>query len=254
MTRQIAKNPAKLTSALIYFLEDKSLSAPLPATVPLPTNYSKFFSYSNLARIRREHINATVLADNSTFFSYRKGDAVLRAVRLASAFFGKGQFKGEKLELKDGVYVMSQKLEGPYYQPFPKDEIPEDGDWEKMDKEKREKSEIQELESTISIREQDGRFTIDFNIQGTDRVPVALELAFAHNGKLDGVQKVNEMDDAFFFKENMGQFKFREHTIHFGPGQHAHQWTTLRGAEKKLDAQCVYLTGFTPISWTLEIN
>ena len=254
MAGQIEENPAKLTGALIYFLEDKSLSAPLPVTAPLQTNYEKIFSHSNLARFRREHISATVLADNFTFFSYRKGDAILRAVRLASAFFGKGQFKGEKLELKDGVYVMSQKLEGPYYQPFPKDDIPEDGDWEMMDKEKREKSEIQDLESTISVREKDGEFTIDIDITGTNRVPVALELAFGHDGSLEGVEKIKDIKDAYFLKQDDGQFRVGKHAIRFGPGKHAHRWTQLRGAEEKLDAQCVYLTGFTPVNWILFIK
>lgn len=254
MARRIEATPGLLTSWLMYFLEDEQLQQELPALSALPTHYEKFFSYSNLARFRRGHISATILADNYTLFSFRKGGAILQAVRLATAFFGKGQFKGEKLDFQEGSYTMSQKLDGPYYQPFPKKEIPEDGDWEKMDKEKRPKSEIQELETIISVREHNAVFTIDINIKGTDRVPVALELAFLHGGKLKGVEKIKDVKDAYFLKEGVGQYAFDGQTIEFAPGQHQHRWTQLRGAEEKPDAQSVYLTGFTPLSWTMTIS
>ncbi|MBN1481174.1 hypothetical protein EH223_01845 [candidate division KSB1 bacterium] len=254
MANWIEATPKKITSCLMYFLEDEQLQQELPVVSPLPTHYEKFFSYSNLARFRRGDVSATVLADNYTLFSFRTGGAILQAVRLAAAFFGKGQFKGEKLDVQDGIYVMSQKLDGPYYQPFPEEEIPEDGDWEKMDKEKRPKSEIQELETTISIREHNAVFTIDIHIKGTDRVPIALELAFQHGGKFKGVEKIKDVKDAYFLKKGFGQYILNGQTIEFGPGQHQHRWTHLRGAEEKLDAMSVYLTGFTPLLWTMTIN
>lgn len=253
MSTWIEEKPERLVSNLIYFLEDEQLKSELPNPVPLPTNYEKYFSYSNLARFRRENVSATVLADNYTFFSFRKNEAVLQAVRLASAFFGKGQFTGEKLEVVDGIYVMSQKLDGPYYQPFPKDDIPDDGDWEKMDKEKRTKSEIQELRSTIKVMEHDAAFEINIDINGTERVPVAIELAFKHGGRLRNVEDVPSIENAFFLKEGMGQYRYKNQTIEFGPGLHQHRWTQLRGAEQKLDAMCVYLTGFSPFSFKLKV-
>ena len=43
-------------------------------------------------------------------------------------------------------------------------------------------------------------------------------------------------------------------TITFGPGLREHAWTQLRGALPKLDADCVYFTGFTPFNLTIEIG
>ncbi len=254
MTSMIAITSIKrLNSLLMFFMESPDLQRPLPPKAALPTWYNKYFRHSGLARIRRGEVSATVLADNPTLLSFRKGEAVLQALRLASAFFGKGQFTGEELLLQDGCYIMRQKLEGPYYQPYPRDEIPEDGDWEKMDKEKRPKSEIRILETEVRITERQGAFTVDIDVRGTDGVPLAVEFAFRHGGRLHGVEKVKGIDDAWLLKAGSGRYSYKGHTIEFGPGMQQHTWTQLRDAEKKLDALSVYLTGFSPCKWTLYI-
>lgn len=253
MTHWLEETPGQLTANLMYLLEDKTMLHPLPALAALPTNYEKLFSHSNIARIRRERVSATILADNFTLLSFRQGEAVLQAVRCATAFFGKGQFKGERLEHQGGGYLMSQKLDGPYYQPFPEKDIPGDGDWEKMAKDKRAKSEIQQLNSLVTVRENRGKFEINFRITGAERVPVAIELAFRHGGRLSGVAKIDDIQDAYFFTGERGQYSYQKDKIEFASGRHEHCWTQLRGAEDKLDAMSVYVTGFTPFHWTLTI-
>ena len=244
----------RLNAQLMFFMESPDLCRPAPGNTELPTSYNKLFAGSDIARIRCENVSATILADNHTLFSYRKGGAVLQAIRLATAFFGKGQFKGDELKLENGVYSMKQKLEGPYYQLFPRDRIPEDGDWAKMERDERPKSEIQTLEYSVRITENNGTFDFEIEIQGTDNVPVAIECAFKHGGVLSGADKIKNIRDAWFLKQGMGRYKHEGQTIEFGPGRHEHRWTQVRGAEDKLDAQCVYLTGFTPIKWMLHVG
>ena len=70
---------------------------------------------------------------------------------------------------------------------------------------------------------------------------------------LENAEKVNDIKDAYFLKDGMGRYSLNNQTIKFGPGLHQHQWTQLRGAEDKLDAMSVYLTGFTPFKWKLKI-
>ncbi|NOY60016.1 MAG: hypothetical protein GXO75_13955, partial [Calditrichaeota bacterium] len=210
------------------------------------------FKHSNLARIRRGEVSATVLAENPIFFSFHKGTAAL-SMRFASAFFGKGQFKGETLEVEDGKYIMRQKLDGPYYQPFPKDNIPAGGDW-KENKKLRTKSEIQHLESIVEVAEQNGGFEITIDIHGTDNVPVAVELAFRRDGRLKGVHKVDNIKDAYILRKGFGEYSFDKHIITFGLGHAEHTWTQLRGADKKLDGKSVYLTGFTPMKMKVRIT
>ncbi|MBP8257892.1 MAG: hypothetical protein KAX37_11245, partial [Opitutaceae bacterium] len=116
---------AQLTGELLTFLAEPEFAGELPAMQALPDNYAKVFPLSQLARIRRGAVSATVLAQNSTLFSFRKGKAALEALRCASAFFGKGQFVGEKLEVVDGGYRVEQRFEGPYFQPLSTDQITE---------------------------------------------------------------------------------------------------------------------------------
>ena len=264
MARQIERTAtAPLAQDLPAFLEDPTLQRPMPASAPLPTDYVKFFRYSALARIRRQQISATILAENSTVFSLRKGTAALEAVRVASAFFGKGQFVGETLELPDGRYVMRQALDGPYFQPLTKEQLDADGGHVKLapngtlaagPRALRARSNIQTLESVVTITENAGKFEIVLSITGTDQVPVAVELAFRHGGELRGVEPVAGMKDAFLLRNGRGQYLHEGNVIEFGPGHTEHTWTQLRGALPKWDGQSVYLTGFTPFHATIQIG
>ena len=158
-----------LSTNLLYLLEHPELKEDPPLGV-LPTNYVKHFPHSALVRIRRENVDASILAENSAFFTMQKGAVVLQAMRMASAFFGKGQLEAEELEIKNGAYVLTQSWEGPYYQPYPVDSLPETGSWEDMPRDNRPQSEVQKLEAIVTITEQEGQFTIDFDLTGTDHI------------------------------------------------------------------------------------
>lgn len=243
-----------LSGNISYFLEYPGLAKPLPRKGILPADYEKHFPHSKLARIRRGQVDATILADNYSFLTFFKGNAALQAVRLASAFFGKGQFISPSLKIEEGKYVLIQELDGPYYQPHLKENISPDGNWEKMPRSLRPKSEIQYLKSQITIEEKQGRFSIQFDIKGTDHVPLAIELAFRPGGELTGVEEVADIDNAFILKEGFGQYQVDNHVIEFGPGTAAHTWTQLRGAKPRLNGHSVYLTGYTPFEFTLAIR
>jgi hypothetical protein len=218
------------------------------------------FSHSGLARIRRQDTSATILSGNSTLFSLHKGPAALEAVRFASAFFGKGQFVAEQLEVHDGKYILRQSLEGPYFQPLSREQIAR-GEHVKMapngtlaagSRAVRAQSNIQKLESVVEIIEREGRFELSLSITGTERVPVAVELAFRHGGELRGVEAL-KAKDTFLLTSGTGKYLFEGQQIEFGPGQAEHAWTQLRGAVPKWDGLSVYLTGFTPFTTTLTI-
>jgi hypothetical protein len=164
-------------------------------------------------------------------------------VRVASAFFGKGQFVSEKLEVTDGKYMLRQILEGPYFQPLSSEQIAS-GEHVRMapngtlaadSRAARVRSNIQHLESVAEIIERDGKFELTITLTGTDRVPVAVELAFRHGGELRGVETLTKAKDTYLLKSGRGQYVFDGQVIEFGPGQAEHTWTQLRGALPKWD-------------------
>jgi hypothetical protein len=262
MVRQIEHTARAQIGELLAFLHEPELAHALPADAPLPTDYARVFSHSSLARIRRGPASGTILAGNTTLFSFRRGAAALEAVRLATSFFGKGQFASDELEIRDGRYVLRQALDGPYFQPLSKDQIA-GGEHVKMapngtlaanSKSFRARSNIQNLEAVVTITETAGRFQLEFALTGTSEVPVAIELAFRHGGQLQGVEPVAGVKDAFLLRSGTGRYVLGDDVIEFGPGRAEHTYTQLRGALPKWDGQSVYLTGLTPFRATVNIG
>ena len=254
MCRLIEKTAMpKVVYQLDYLLEDSSLWKELPADKPLPTNYVKTNPHSGLVRIRRDQWDSTILSANPVWFTFHKGDAVLQGMRVASSFFGKGQFQTEKIEQQGDSWVLTQSLDGPYYQPYPKDKIPADGDWEKMPRTNRVQSEVQKLQTKVTISETKDGMQAQVQITGTDNVPVALELIFRPGGTFTGVSAHPSRANAYLLAES-GTYAVKTDKITFGPGQVAHKNVQLRGSLPAMDAPSVYITGFTPFDHTIKLS
>ncbi len=248
---------AHLSYMLPHLLTDKQLMKPLVDGVPLPTNYHKYFKYSDMARIRRGDVDMSVITENPIFLTYFKGEAALEAVRLSSAFFGKGQFSSQQMErVNENTYKLTSKIYGPYYQPLAEDKLPAEGEaWGQVPRSEREQSEIQELEVTMLITEDNGKATVSIKVDGPKNLPVTLELGFREGGELSNVVPKQRIDQAYMALP--GQFaiyKYGEDEIKVGPGVVHHNWTQLRGALPKLQADCVYFTNYAPceFKFTLE--
>ncbi len=255
VTRVLESDLASISHNLMYLLEDASLQNKLPDNQSLDTDFVKYFKGSSLVRIRRGDKDATVLSDNTLFFSFFKGNAALTGMRLASAFFGKGQFKADALEIKENRYRLSQYLEGPYYQPLENGTfLGTQEDFSKQRADSRVQSEVQKLSTVITITEQLGQFIINIDISGTDNVPVALELGFRKGGKLTGVIPIEGLEDAYLLNQGYLEYRDEKNTITVGPGQAAHKWAQLRGALPKMNGPSVYITGYTPVNWNLEVS
>lgn len=248
----------RTTSQLSYFLEDPSLWAALPAANPLPVEYVRAFPSSGIVRIRRGNWDATLISENPVWLTFHKGHAVLQGVRFAASFLGKGQFEGGELTKKGDEWVMSRSLEGPYYQPFPKDKIPEGsgGNWEKLPKDDRAQSEVQRFVSSVTIRETTTGVEADIELTGTGGVPVAIELLFREGGEFGGAESLAEKEKDTYLLESgaKGTYRYKGDTITFGPGRIEHRYLHLRGALPRMNAPSVYLTGFTPFRHTLRLS
>lgn len=262
MARLIERTAGTQIGELGAFLTEPELRRALPDETPLPTDYAKVFAHSSLARIRRGPASGTILANNTTLFAFRKGAAALEAVRFASAFFGKGQFTADTLEVRDGHFILRQKLEGPYFQPLSKEQIAS-GEQVRMapngtlaidGNAARTRSNIQHYEAVVDITESGGKFTLAIAITGTADIPVAVELAFRHGGKLEGVEALADPKDAFLLCDGMGRYVLGSDVIEFGPGRAEHAYTQVRGAIAKWDGLSVYLTGLTPFTTQLTIS
>jgi hypothetical protein len=272
-------------SLLASFLEEPVLQKDLPGTAGLPTDYAKVFAGSGLARVRRNAVSATVyggsdwpmgvesgLASNPTFFSFRKGRAVLQSMRMGCQFFSLGAFRSQGLKAGGDRYWLSQRLEAPYYQPLPAALRRRDGDypltpvkdhrfWSKLDFPHRPMSNVQILDQQIAIGENRGAFELSFDISGHDGVPVTVELAFRPGGEFSGDLQELPAQKAFLLKSGLGRYRVGDDVIEFGPGQADHEFLSFsghsyqaHGAVLRAVGTCVYVTGFTPFRKTITVR
>ena len=246
--------PEKISHFLALMLEDEIFDKELIKGSKIPDDYFKRFRHSGLFRIRRGETDITIIEQNPTFFSYRKGQAVLQSLRFASAFFGKGQFVAEETDFNGKVVTLKRTLTKEYYQPLSKEQKTGDNDWAKVPRAERRRSETQTQSWQVKITEEKGSVALEIEISGTPHVPVSLEMSFRPGGIFTGVIEDENLENSYFLESGYGQYKVGKDVIHFGTGAISHKWAELRGMLPKQEGKSVYITGYTPFKHILKIS
>jgi hypothetical protein len=273
-----------INQSLFHFLETPLLQNELPSPAPLPVDYEKLFTTSQLARIRRGNTTTTLFggvdwpltiasgrSNSPNFFSYRKGNAILKYLRLSSDFFSMGYFYSEGIKKEGNEYSLHKKLAIPYYQPLPKDKRNAKGDyelspstdgrfWNKMAFKNRPVSNIKTLDTVITFTENNGRNELHFHVTGMEGVAVTIELCFKEGGQLSGVTAANDASGNQFLEKGEGKYEHKGDTISFGPGigvikridrLEGERYSTHFGS-LKTEGMHVFLTGVTPFEHKLS--
>ena len=128
---------------LALFTEDPDLCKILPKPAILNTNFDQFFKTTNLVRIRRNDIMMTIFGGTdkptiissgrstvASFITFRKGKAILKYLRFSTDFISTGYFRSDGLKKEGNKYILSQKIEAPYYQPLPAKPKRADGNYQ----------------------------------------------------------------------------------------------------------------------------
>lgn len=249
----LANHFASQAASISDLLAFPELSQPGPAEQPVPDDYEKRFDTVGLTRIRRGLTSATLLDQRSRSFSLHRGAAVIQAVRFASAFFGKAQFVPGVWRKNGQSFVATQSLEGPYFQPFdPPREIGTE-EWEQT-RHLRKQSEVCRLTQSATVTETPSGFRVRLRSQGTNGVPVAVEINLREGGMLEGCSQAPQVPDGWILDRGQATYRLGGNAIRFGPGAAPHRYTQIRGAEPKLSGPSVYITGFTPFDHTLSFE
>lgn len=238
-------------AGLPALMEYPELTRELPPPGALPDNFEKHFSELGIVRVRRGLLSATLFGGAGRFLTLRYGDAVMNGLRMAGAFFGKGQFLAERFERRADGWELAQTLEAGYYQPFEPPRRITPADWYRTRPERRQ-SEVCRLEYRALVSEKQDRFTVRLEATGTRGVPVAVEINFREGGNLEGCEPAPDASEAWLLREGYGVYRAAGRSLRFGPGRCEHRYTQVRGAEPKLPGPSVYLTAFTPFRHTLD--
>lgn len=274
---------AVLAKSLFSFLENKLLQKKLPAVVTLP-DYEKLITTSHLLRIKRGATTISLFGGvdwplviasgrscSPNFFTYRKGAAALKYMRLSAAFFSMGYFYSEGIKKTASGYQLYKKISVPYYQPLAKDKRRKDGDytltpsidnrfWNKMDFSKRPVSNVKTLETFITLIETAGKAQVTIEVKGMKDVAVTVELCFKEGGQLTVVTDMG--NDNYLLNAQQAVYKLGNDAIYFGPGLVTHkQITDLEGerysthfGSLRTKGMHVYLTGKTPLTHVIEFS
>lgn len=273
-----------LSDSLVFFMENEELRKPISVEGKTANDFEKFFAVSNLARIRRGKTSVTLFggndkpimvvsgrSSNPNFLMYRKGDAILKYMRLSSSFFRLGYFSSDGIVKEGNKYILKETKEGDYYQPLAKEFLKADGDyklsespddrfWNKMDFDSRTKSNVKKQVTVIEITENNGTLDLDFKVDGPPNVEVTIEMCFKEGSSIAGV----EMDEKnnYFLKSEMGSLSAGSDAIQFGPGKCEHlnvenldseEYTYHQGS-LRTRGEYVYITGFTPFHHKMTIS
>lgn len=276
-------NTVVLGRALFHFLENPVLLEPLPAPGPMNTDFEKLFTTTSLVRFRRKDTTATLFggvdwpiiiasgrSNSPNFFSYRKGKAILRHVRLSSQFFSMGYFYSEGVQKEGPQYTLHKKLDIPYYLPLPKKLRDKEGEyalspsiddrfWNLMDFQDRPVGNVKTMDTRITLVENNGAVELQFKVEGLKNVPITIELCFDPSGKLSGA--TGPVNNNYFLEEGMGEYTLGNDTIQFGPGANAHKNVANLEGERysthfgslRSEGLHVFITGLTPFNYTLRI-
>lgn len=244
------KTDLGLTQAMLY----PKMLEPLQGQ-EAPSDYRKDFRHNKFSRFRRGERAATVFYGGGTrVASMQKGEAVVTAVRFISSFFGKGQFRAQTFSLDEGVIRMSQKLEGPYYQPFTPTRQIDSEMWDTTQKQ-RPRTEISYFEQQVEFREAEGGFDLRILSNGTKNVPMTIEIAFREGGTLEGVEPVGHQADAYLLRGDEARYRVGKDVIRVSGGMAKHSWTKeMRYIEPKLPGPTLFLTGFAPVDHTIRFR
>lgn len=249
LARQLEPNYAPVSWHMAW----PHLMPNLPPSQPLPDNFEKVYPEVGLARIRRGLKSVSILRDTDRFFTYRHGKAVVNAVRFSSAFFGKAQFRARTLTKSGASFELKQMLDAGYYQPFEPTRIvgPEEYDFTR---EQRRRTEISKLNYTATITETPRGAKVRIQADGTDEVPVAVEINLREGGVITGAERSGQGKEAWFLPKGHATFALGGDTIKIGPGRKDHSYIAVRGALPPLDGPSIWITGNTPFDHTLEFE
>ncbi|MEL0454693.1 hypothetical protein WJN01_00530 [Flavobacteriaceae bacterium SZ-1-7] len=273
-----------LSKDLAFFMENEALKEQITVDAEIVNDFEKFFTLSNLARIRRGNKSITLFggndkpvmivsgrSSNPNFLMYRKGEAILKYMRLSTSFFRMGYFSSEGITKDGNKYVLKETKVADYYQPLALEYRKEDGDyelspsldgrfWNKMNFGSRTKSNVKEQNVIIEIKEHGGVLDLEFNVDGPPNVEVTIEMCFKEGSQFTGGEK--DVNGNYLLKSGFGELKMGSDSIKIGPGKTEHTNVDLLDSEEytyhqgslRTDGVHVYITGFTPFQHKMTIS
>ena len=156
--------------------------------LPLPRQYEKKYTQSNIARIRRDRMSLTIIGDKQTLFTLRNGEAIIDGFRIKYIYHGFRDYEPIGLTLDERQYLTHNKVIQYVYKPTStrREVIPLN---------LRIFTEIEPISDGVELR---------ITTEGESRVPLQLEFGLRQAGSLyvgETAHDLSQTDVIFLDKE-----------------------------------------------------
>ena len=197
---------------LADLLHAPELGAKLPDASPASTSSATFYPASRLLRLRENDLSVSIfagsdfgttgrissgLSNSSTLVRARRGDLVLRSVRVSPTFFALGCIRPQSMERTSTGAILSERRASGYYDPLP-DGVA--GPVDKPDDEGRyfasmdfDRRPLRELSLETTVRVDVDRDGVDLHLSFTGlETRYAVELVIDGEPTIDGARPTDD--------------------------------------------------------------
>jgi hypothetical protein len=251
---QVCAGKCEAPDCLYLFMAKPELKARACLPAEVRGNYGKYYPKAGIARIGREGYTCTLLRDNSRFLFFNTAGIGCH-VKMCASFFGKGQFKAERLEQQGDSYILESTAKGFYREPFGR--FIADRDYWEVNTTRTLIKEL-ELSATVTVTPVVDGLELHIVTRGCDRVPLKVEFCVTPGTIVSGSGFMMRSEAGRSITVTSGTVKVRSEKdeITIGPAFGSHLITeNMRGSEAP-DANCfrLYFTGYTNIDERLVLH
>ncbi len=224
-----------------YLLVEEELENDGVHRLPFPTNYEKTFYESNIVRIRKKKVSATIRGNSRKIFSIENGQVSIQHLRISYNCNGYRYFEPKKLETNLGSYVLR--------------------DWHYNSQPDLQPNIISLVDADLSIiaefNHDKDYFEIRLSANGMKGIPFFIEFGIRRRGKISINETEVNISDVGIVPMNSEEacIKCGDDSLTISGGVNQHRmyrsediWT------RSLKTASIMITPITPFSKTIQMH
>ncbi|MDQ8733540.1 hypothetical protein [Paenibacillus sp. LHD-38] len=210
-----------------------------------------------VARERDGKTSLTVMAEASSMFALRHGDAKLLAVQIGTSF-EPGFVKMNELEVLEKGYKLTAVESKGYYGPVAEENLPLSAGsavspWYLLPHHLRETTHLQCHHVEAELRKTEHGWQLQLRCPEPDSMMTQVVFVFGSEGSFSG-EGLTPIEDAYFWKHGNVRYAAGEDWIEVDGGAHEHLVKTLRNTAIPAGCQSLVVNLMTPYNKTFDIK
>lgn len=210
-----------------------------------------------VARERDGKTSLTVMAEASSMFALRHGDARLLAVQIGTSF-EPGFVKMNELEVLEKGYKLTAVESKGYYGPVAEENLPLSAGsavspWYLLPHHLRETTHLQYHHVEAELRKTEHGWQLQLRCPEPDSMMTQVVFVFGSEGSFSG-EGLTPIEDAYFWKHGSVRYAAGEDWIEVDGGAHEHLVKTLRNTAIPVGCQSLVVNLMTPYNKTFDIK